>query len=68
MSSPGTIHASQPKVIHEQAKKPQVSHQAAFGEAKPITELTSNPTCDWIDSESSPFFQIEFRYRSRRES
>jgi hypothetical protein len=64
----GTFDTSQPRLIHEKVKKAQLSHQTAFGKAKPIPELISFPTCDWIDSKTSPFFQIEFRYRSRRES
>jgi hypothetical protein len=55
------------KLIHEKSKKAQVSHRAMYGEAKLVPTGTW-VECDWIDSESSPFFQIEFRYRSRRES
>ncbi|GAA5900255.1 uncharacterized protein JCM6883_002787 [Sporobolomyces salmoneus] len=52
-------------LIHEQAKKAQLSHQANFGEAVPIEPL-SRTTCDFFDSSESPFFSIEFRYRSRQ--
>ncbi|GAA5909539.1 uncharacterized protein JCM6883_003981 [Sporobolomyces salmoneus] len=52
-------------LIHERAKKAQLSHQANFGEAVPIKPIP-NPTTDYIDSIETPFLSIEFRYRSRQ--
>ncbi|GAA5983152.1 hypothetical protein JCM5350_007898 [Sporobolomyces pararoseus] len=67
-AKPSTATKFQPaetKTIHEKAKKAQLSHQATYGES---VEIAQRPrvTCDWIDSTSSPMFQLEFRYRSRQ--
>ena len=54
----------QARVIHEKAKKAQLSHQAAFGEVVATSRRVSVYT-HRIDPSSSPFSQFEFRYRSR---
>ncbi|GAA5892759.1 uncharacterized protein JCM6883_007463 [Sporobolomyces salmoneus] len=52
-------------LIHEKAKKAQLSHQASFAAAVPMQRYTKW-ACDYIDSRDSPFFSIAFRYRSRQ--
>ncbi|GAA5989148.1 hypothetical protein JCM5350_005101 [Sporobolomyces pararoseus] len=55
----------EPKMIHEKAKKAQLSHQAAYGKT---VQVPSGTQADFeqIDIDSSPLFQLEFRYRSRQ--
>ncbi|GAA5980833.1 hypothetical protein JCM5350_003724 [Sporobolomyces pararoseus] len=57
--------AVEPKMIHEKAKKAQLSHRAAYG--KTVQAVSGRSTSYTLnDVDSSPLFQLEFRYRSRQ--
>ncbi|GAA5993324.1 hypothetical protein JCM5350_001565 [Sporobolomyces pararoseus] len=58
-------HTEPEPKIHERAKKAQLSHQATYGESVQIPK-SKRSMFDYIDPESSPLFQFEFRYRSRQ--
>ncbi|GAA5983126.1 hypothetical protein JCM5350_007886 [Sporobolomyces pararoseus] len=58
-------HTEPEPMIHERAKKAQLSHQAAYGETVQVPEK-GRSKFNYIDPKSSPLFQFEFRYRSRQ--
>ncbi|GAA5947383.1 hypothetical protein JCM3765_001651 [Sporobolomyces pararoseus] len=64
-TTPAIYQYAGTKAIHEKAKKAQLSHQASYGESVQIAKRPRS-TCDFIDVKSSPYFQLEFRYRSRQ--
>ncbi|GAA6006373.1 hypothetical protein JCM11491_004932 [Sporobolomyces phaffii] len=53
------------KPIHEQSKKAQLSHQAAFGEIQ-AARASRRYFSNRIDNEHNPLHTYEFRYRSRQ--
>ncbi|GAA5947440.1 hypothetical protein JCM3765_001678 [Sporobolomyces pararoseus] len=65
LTTPISHQVAETKAIHERAKKAQLSHQASYGESVQVA-TRSRLTCDYMDDKSSPYFQLEFRYRSRQ--
>ncbi|BGP44687.1 hypothetical protein JCM10450v2_000501 [Rhodotorula kratochvilovae] len=47
------------------SKKATMSHSTAFGEAKQRVRSSTERVLDWIDRSDSPFYTLEFKYRSR---
>ncbi|GAA5852940.1 hypothetical protein JCM9279_000086 [Rhodotorula babjevae] len=52
-------------VVDEKSKKATMSHSTAYGAAKASVTSGQADSVDWIDRVESPFWTLEFKYRSR---
>ncbi|GAA5932508.1 hypothetical protein JCM3775_005939 [Rhodotorula graminis] len=52
-------------VVDEKSKKATMSHSTAYGAAKTSVSSGQADSVDWIDRLGSPFWTLEFKYRSR---
>ncbi|GAA5932534.1 hypothetical protein JCM3775_005946 [Rhodotorula graminis] len=52
-------------VVDEKSKKATMSHSTAYGAAKTSVSSGQTTLVDWIDGLGSPFWTLEFKYRSR---
>ncbi|GAA5917886.1 hypothetical protein JCM8208_007647 [Rhodotorula glutinis] len=52
-------------VVDEKSKKATMSHSTAYGAAKASVASSHTDSVDWIDRFGSPFWTLEFKYRSR---
>ncbi|GAA5852924.1 hypothetical protein JCM9279_000079 [Rhodotorula babjevae] len=60
-----TYEDVQQPIVDEKSKKATMSHSTAYGAAKVLATSGLTAMVDWIDRIASPFWTLEFKYRSR---